>query len=71
MMSFGLKGSLRGQNITPELQRLLPPEELRWASQSSHMPNTVSQVPPLHTHKGRTMYDFGSNEVATEGRGSH
>ena len=44
MMSFGLKGSLRGSNITPELQRMLPPQELRWAMQSDHMPNTVALV---------------------------
>ena len=43
-MSYGLKASLRGQNATPELQRLLPQSELEMASTTPHLPNLVAMV---------------------------
>ena len=43
-MSYGLKASLRGQNATPELQRLLPQSELELASKTPHLPNLIAMV---------------------------
>lgn len=43
-MSYGLKASLRGQNPTAELQRLLPQSELELASRSPHLPNLIAMV---------------------------
>lgn len=43
-MSYALKANLRGQTATPELQRLLPKNELKLAADSSHLPNLVSLV---------------------------
>ena len=43
-MSYGLKANLRGQNPTPELQRLLPQSELELACKTPHLPNLVAMV---------------------------
>lgn len=48
IMSYALKASLRGQNPTPELQRLLPQSELELASNAPHLPNLVAMVGRSH-----------------------
>ena len=37
-----IRRSLRGERSFPELQQLLPDEDLRWLSQSEHMPDAVA-----------------------------